>query len=103
MGAPPTEPLPEGPAVYVDEAIWPYGRMVMCHMFADHVEDLHEMAARIGIARRWFQDKPGFPHYDICKSKRQAAVEKGAVEVSSRTLVRIVKRHRSRNESPISL
>lgn len=78
--------------VYVDAAVWPFGRMVMCHMVADRLEDLHAMASRIGVSRRWFQDKPGFPHYDICKSKRDAAVKLGAMEITRRELLEIRKR-----------
>jgi hypothetical protein len=29
--------------------------MVMCHMLADTSAELHEMADRIGIARKWFR------------------------------------------------
>jgi hypothetical protein len=50
------------------------------------------MADKIGIARRWFQNKPGFPHYDICKAKRELAVMHGAVEISWRELVALRKR-----------
>lgn len=89
----PLDITPE-PKVYVDAAIWPYGRMVMCHMFAERVEDLHAMAARIGIARRWFQNKPGFPHYDICKAKRVLAVQYGANEVDRQEFVALVRKFR---------
>ena len=78
--------------VYVDAAVWPYGRMMMCHMVADNLDALHAMADKIGIARRWFQNKPGFPHYDICKAKRELAVKHGAVEISWRELVALRKR-----------
>lgn len=71
--------------VYVDAAIHGFGRMVMCHMFSPDVEELHRMADRIGVARKWFQDprtmpKVSWPHYDIAKSKRALAVSFGAVE-----------------------
>ena len=42
--------------VYVDDYNAPYGRMTMCHMMADTLEELHAMADKIGIARKWFQD-----------------------------------------------
>ncbi len=74
--------------VYVDEPIWPFGRMMMCHMIADNLDALNSMADRIGVERRWFQDKPGHPHYDICKSKRALAVKLGAVEIESTELVK---------------
>lgn len=78
-------------SVYVDAPIWPYGRMVMCHMVADSLEDLHAMAAKIGIKRRWFQGSR-YPHYDICKAKRALAIKHGAVEIDRRTMLAIAKR-----------
>jgi len=76
-------------SVYVDEAIWPYGRMIMCHMLADTESELHQMADQLGISRRWFQGqgKARYPHYDICKSKRALAVQLGAVEINRRQFV----------------
>jgi hypothetical protein len=71
--------------VYVDTAQHAFGRMIMCHMFSPDLAELHAMADRIGVARRWFQDptrmsKVSWPHYDIAKSKRALAVAAGAVE-----------------------
>lgn len=71
--------------VYVDDMRAKFGRLVMCHMIADTDEELHAMADRIGVARRWFQ-KPGTArrHYDIALSKRALAVAAGAVEITWR-------------------
>lgn len=44
--------------VYVDDMRAPFGRMKMCHMVADSDAELHAMAARIGVARRWHQAPP---------------------------------------------
>jgi hypothetical protein len=83
-------------AVYVDYARNRLGRMVMCHMVADTLDELHAMADRIGMRREWFQ--PGStPHYDVCLARRRLAVDFGAVEVKPRELVAIIKRLR---ESP---
>lgn len=72
-------------AVYVDSMRAPFGRMVMCHMLADTSEELHAMARRIGVARRWCQYEGTYrEHYDICLSKRKAAVAAGAVEITWR-------------------
>jgi len=70
-------------AVYVDAPIHKFGRMVMCHMIADTPTELHSMADRIGVDRKWFQRQASFPHYDIAKSKRSLAVRFGAVELAT--------------------
>ena len=81
--------------VYVDEAKYHYGRMIMCHMVADTLEELHEMADKIEVKRRWFQKESKTPHYDVCKAKRSLAIEFGAVEVTTRELLRIMKNIRN--------
>lgn len=83
-------------SVYVDKAIYAYGRMVMCHMIADTPDELHAMADRIDVARRWFHAPPkaSFWHYDITKSKRALAVEAGAIECDRNTLVAAIRRIR---------
>lgn len=69
--------------VYVDDMRAPYGRMVMCHMVADTLAELHAMADRIGLARRWYQGPPTTrrPHYDISLAKRTLAIRDGAQEI----------------------
>lgn len=49
-----------------------------CHMTADSLEELHNMAALIGMKRSWFQDTT-VPHYDLVFSRRQKALELGAI------------------------
>ncbi len=72
--------------VYVDDMYrYPMGRfrrMKMSHMIADTEAELHSMADRIGVARRWYQGD----HYDICLSLRSRAIALGAVEVTLRQL-----------------
>lgn len=82
--------------VYVDKAIYQFGRMIMCHMIADTPAELHTMADRIGVARRWFQTPPkaSFWHYDIAKSKRVLAVAAGAIECDRNAFVAAVRRIR---------
>jgi Protein of unknown function (DUF4031) len=83
--------------VYVDNMRASYGRMIMCHMVADTDEELHAMAAKIGVARRWHQ-KAGTPqsHYDICLSKREAAIKAGAVQVTLGQLGRLIRAKRGK-------
>lgn len=72
--------------VYVDDMAAPYGRLVMCHMIASSDEELHAMADRIGVNRKWHQHPPKVrhSHYDICKSKRELAIAAGAIPVTMR-------------------
>lgn len=76
-------------ACYVDPARHPFGRMVMCHLWADTREELFAMVDRIGVQRKWFQRPPSvelpgmnasWEHFDIAKSKRALAIKHGAIE-----------------------
>lgn len=80
--------------VYVDDMykhpMGQLGRMKMSHMIADTEQELHEMAQKIGMQRRWYQKD----HYDISISRRSKAVELGAVEVSMVDLASMCKRQK---------
>lgn len=69
--------------VYVDDARHAYGRMVMCHMWADSLDELLAMADRIGVARRWLQEPPkaSWVHFDISLGKKALALKAGAILV----------------------
>lgn len=72
--------------VYVDDAFvagdwgrWTGGG----HLQADTLEELHAFAGRLGIARVWFQHKPGRPehdHYDLTRAGRERALALGAAD-----------------------
>lgn len=85
--------------VYVDDMKAPLGEMLMSHMIADTSEELHAMADRIGVSRRWCQFL-GEPkeHYDICQAKRALAVRYGAQEISQRELARMTRERRDRKD-----
>lgn len=86
--------------VYVDQMKIPYGRMLMCHMLADSLDELHDMAQKLGLKRQWFQNAEGStPHYDICQEKRAKAIELGAVEIDRRRTVEIIQDWRERGKS----
>lgn len=75
--------------VYVDDVRLPFGRMVMCHMWADTLDELLAMADRIGVARKWIQGHPtlslpaarkaSWVHFDISLGKKAEAIKAGAV------------------------
>lgn len=68
--------------VYVDTMRAKYRRMIMCHMVADTEEELHAMADKIGVSRKWYQGN----HYDICLAKKKLALKYGACEITMREL-----------------
>jgi len=64
---------------------------VWCHMVTDGpIEELHALAARLGLRRSWFQ--PGtahpFPHYDLTPNKRALALRLGATSITTIELIR---------------
>lgn len=71
-------------SVYVDE-IRDYGKVKgkWSHMWADTEDELHALAAKIGLKREWMHHSSGisgdFKHYDLRPSKRQKAFKCGAV------------------------
>lgn len=74
-------------SVYVDpmapciqNAVWGYP--VSCHLFADSVPELHDLAGKLKLRRAWFQRSSGIPHYDLTASKRRHAVRIGAVAMT---------------------
>lgn len=78
--------------IYVDNPIYKLGRMNMCHMVSDtSIDQLHEMADKIGVDRKHFQKKSR-PHYDVCKAKRALAISHGAKPVSGREVIRALHR-----------
>ncbi len=99
--------------VYVDDMyknpMGGFRGMKMSHMIADSTEELLEMVDKIGVQRKWIQNK-GRPdeHFDIAFSKRELAVKAGAVEITMRELARMcmdrrrvyVEEMRKRNENP---
>jgi len=82
-------------SVYVDKMQANFGRMKMCHMIADTLDELNGMADTIGVPRKWIQNsRSGMVHYDICLSKRALALKSGAIEIGRRTLVEKMKEAR---------
>lgn len=83
-------------SVYVDRSRNGFGRMVMCHMVADTLDELHDMASAIGLRRTWFQPSPpaSHPHYDVSLSRRARAVEMGAIDCDRNTFVDHIRRIR---------
>lgn len=77
--------------IVVDNAVWkkPNGRKNYAHMATDgSIEELHLFAEQIGVKRHFFH-RGEKPHYDINEDQRLVAITAGAVEVSSKYIVRL--------------
>lgn len=99
---------------YVDDAFIParVGRIQSrwCHLFADTEEELHALAQAIGLRRSWFQapkgvgGEPVVPesfkaqmwHYDVTESRRASAIAHGAVVVTRREALHIMRARHAR-------
>lgn len=72
-------------ALLVDDAIWRGRGRMWCHLVSDlSFEELHAFAGALGIPERGFDRD----HYDIPAERRAYVVAAGAVEVSSKELLR---------------
>ena len=79
-------------AVYVDDKQIPYGRMKMCHVGADTREELLDMMTKLGIDHKYIQNEGTWrEHFDISQSKRTKALKLGAIEVTSKRLIQILR------------
>jgi len=75
--------------VYVDDVRHRFGNMVMCHLWADTLEELLSMVDTIGVQRKWIQGHPtlsfgkhrnaSWVHFDISLSKKAEAQRYGAI------------------------
>lgn len=90
--------------VYVDDMyLYPmgqFGTLKMSHMIASDEDELHAMAARIGVARKHWQSPAhtSGSHYDICMSMRVLALNAGAIPVTMRQLAAMNARRRTTGE-----
>lgn len=77
--------------VYVDDAVHPWRGQRWAHLMADTLDELHAMAARLGIPRRAFQNKTSGAHYDVTADLRERAIAFGAMPISRHTDRALVK------------
>ncbi|WP_309096068.1 DUF4031 domain-containing protein [Streptomyces sp.] len=88
--------------IYIDPPTWPGHGRLWSHLVSDvSYDELHTFAARVGVPRRAFERD----HYDIPAQRYAEVVAAGAVEVSSREVVRLLhgsglRRRKGRYRSP---
>lgn len=76
-------------SVYVDDVQHRFGSMIMCHLWADTLEELLDMVDKIGVQRKWIQGhkelsfgkhrNASWVHFDISLSKKALAIKNGAI------------------------
>lgn len=72
-------------ALLVDDCLWTWRGRRWCHLVSDRdLDELHRFAEGVGLPPRAFHAD----HYDVPAELRDAVVEAGAIEVSSRELLR---------------
>ena len=76
-------------SVYVDDAVTLWRGRRWAHLMADSLDELHAMAARLGMPRHAFQNKTSGAHYDVSADLREQALRWGAIPIS---------RHRDREQ-----
>jgi hypothetical protein len=73
------------------------------HLLADDPEELHALAAQLGIPRRGYQvhrRSAALNHYDLPEGLRQQAIELGAVPVTWRQMARLTREWRRAGAPP---
>jgi Protein of unknown function (DUF4031) len=73
------------------------------HLLADDPEELHAMAAALGIPRRGFQvhrRSTALNHYDLPEALREQAIALGAVAVTWREMARLTREWRRAGARP---
>lgn len=82
-----------------------------CHLMCEPGEEdqLHEVAAAIGLLRKWYQRSSTAPHYDLNRSKRELVLIRGlATEITREQCGELLKRWRdykgvkTQNRAPLT-
>ena len=76
-------------SVYVDDVRHRFGRMIMCHLWADSLDELLAAVEAIGVQRKWIQGHPtlsfgkhrnaSWVHFDISLTMKDRAIARGAI------------------------
>jgi len=66
-----------------------------CHLVANTIPNLHSFAQSIGLNKCWYQNKrnKNQPHYDVKGAMIGKAINAGAKQVDSKTIVEFLRQH----------
>jgi Protein of unknown function (DUF4031) len=66
--------------VYVDDARISWRGRRWSHLVAEEADELHRVAARLGLRREWAQERGRTLHYDVPDELRARAIDLGLAE-----------------------
>ncbi len=64
-----------------------FGSAIVAHLVGDDPEELHQVAASLGLERHWFDADPRLPHYDLIGREKLAKAKRLGVPVAERAKV----------------
>jgi hypothetical protein len=76
-------------SVYVNKLRTRYGGLTLCHLLADTLPELHDMARRLGLGPELFQ-QDRIPHYDLSRARRDQAIADGAKVIDRHQLAELM-------------
>ncbi|WGG50468.1 DUF4031 domain-containing protein [Rugamonas sp. DEMB1] len=74
-------------ASYVDNVAIEWRGNTWCHLVADSLDELHNVARRLGLKKEWFQANASYPHYDVTSQTRARALELGVLTGNRRQII----------------
>ena len=83
--------------IYVDHARIPFMNMLMSHLIADTPDELRQAATHLGLSNHIQYAGTPKEHLDVSETTRTKAIQLGAVPVTSKHIVRII---RTRTKPP---
>ncbi len=77
--------------VYVDQMNQYIGTKTIawkrsCHLYADTLTELNNFATKLNLKKLWLKEENGRPYYDLVSSKREYAIELGAISINEYNL-----------------
>ena len=82
-------------SVYVDNLReYPYkvkGHFKWCHLVADSFSELVGFSQKLGLSYSWLQNE-NYPHFDLTEGMRIKAVKMGAIEITDKELVDLIRK-----------
>jgi hypothetical protein len=100
-------------SVYVEDVRHRFGRMIMCHLWADSLDELLAAVDAIGVQRKWIQGHPtlsfgkhsnaSYVHFDISLTMKDRAIARGAILTDKYGPVEHTSRLQMLSDNPVTV